>query len=76
MLILALKVSTLLDATVSLGSLFHWVITSGKNEFASWFVEMKLDTTSYCSSWDRRSLDVFLDAYLSKSRSSSPLIIL
>ena len=51
----------------SFGRLFQFEITSGKNELASCVVEMVLDVTSYCSSWERRSLVIFFVAYWFRS---------
>ena len=64
---LVLNPSVLFDFTTSFGRLFQFEITSGKNELASCVVEMVLDVTSYCSSWERRSLVIFLVAYWFRS---------
>ena len=73
---LVLNPSVLFDFTISFGRLFQFEITSGKNELDSWVVEMVLDLTSYCSSWERRSLVIFSVAYWFRSRWSSPWTIL
>ena len=59
-LVLNPSVLFFLTLPTSFGRLFQFEITSGKNELASCVVEMVLDVTSYCSSWERRKSGDFL----------------